>query len=272
LLRRVGLVAAFVALCGLGCATTARGRLMTWTEYRQVRHVAPYVLDIARGSGRLVYVGSRHTNDATALDIALIESLWSQARPELAFNEGGDPPTESTKAEAVRLYGESGFVRFLAARDGVPVASLEPTKQELAKRLVPEFGAELVKLGFLLLQVKHHRNNPTEPFETAVARTFSTLNRTPGLEGQPRDLAELERRFAARFPEAPVLRQLPEAWTDPVQAINEMNAFYRRASEERDRHMIDLLADRVRQGQRVFAVVGASHVVMQEAAVRAALR
>lgn len=257
---------------GVSCSHVRSAPVMSWGEYEKVRHVVPYVLDIpVEGGGRLVYVGSDHTNDPDSLSVRTIESLWSQVRPELAFNEGGNPPTASSREEAIR-YGEAGLVRFLAAQAKVPVASLDPTKSQLAARLNPVFGPELVKLGFVLSQVRHHQNNPTEPFEERMARTFAVLNATPGVEGRPRNLEELTQVFCSRFPETESFHHTPDSWFDPVKKVNVMNELSRRSSEERDRFMIELLVSRARQGKRVFAVVGASHVVMQERALREALR
>ena len=42
------------------------------------------------------------------------------------------------------------------------------------------------------------------------------------------------------------------------------------SGEFRDQHMVKLLIDEVKKGKRVFAVVGGSHVVMQESALKAA--
>src|SRR5688572_15630748 len=158
--RRMLLIAA-VTLVAVACTSSRRPALMTWSRYQKVRHVLPYVLDISSGNGRLVYVGSDHTNDPDSLSIATIRSFWPRVKPDVAFNEGGAPPTAASEEEAIRKNGEAGLVRFLAARDGVPVASLDPTKSQLALRLNPRFGSELVKMGFLLSQLRHHRNNPT---------------------------------------------------------------------------------------------------------------
>ncbi len=270
----IKLIAIFLASAsfGVSCSHAGSTPVMGWAEYGKVRHVIPYVLDIsADGGGRLVYVGSDHTNDPGSLSITTIEALWSQVRPELAFNEGGYPPIASSREEAIR-YGEAGFVRFLAARSNVPAASLDPTKSQLAARLNPIFGSELVKLGFLLSQVRQHRNNPAEPFEERMARTFAILNTTPGLEGAPRNLEELTQVFCSRFPETESFRDAPDSWFDPVQKVNILNDLSRRSNEERNRFMVERLVSLVRQGKRVFAVVGASHVVMQERALRDALQ
>jgi hypothetical protein len=256
---------------GVSCSHTRSTPVMSWAEYEQVRHVVPYVLDIsAKGGGRLIYVGSDHTKDPESLSIRTIESLWAQSRPELAFNEGGYPPVAPSREEAIRS-GEAGLVVFLAAQSNVPSASLDPTRTQLAARLSPIFGAELVKLGFVLSQVRQHRNSSAQAFEERMAHTFAVLNATPGLEGRPGTLEELAEVFCARFPETASFRDAPDSWFDPVQKVNVMNELARRSSEERDRFMVELLVRHVRQGKRVFAVVGASHVVMQERALRDAL-
>ena len=50
--------------------------------------------------------------------------------PTIAFNEGGDPPVFQSREEAVRNAGEPGWLRFLAARDKIPIFSLEPEHSE----------------------------------------------------------------------------------------------------------------------------------------------
>lgn len=256
----------------VSCSHAGSVRVMSWAEYENVRHSVPYVLDLSTSNGgRLVYVGSEHTNDPHSPSIATIEALWSRVRPELAFNEGGDPPIASGREEAIG-YGEAGFVRFLAANAHTPFASLDPTKAQLAARLNPVFGPELVKLAFVLSQVRRLRDASADSFEKHMALTFGILNTTAGLEGRPRNLEELAQVFCLHFPETASFRDVPDSWFDPVQRVNVMNELSRRSNEERDRFAVQLLVNHVRQGRRVFAVVGASHVVMEEQALRRALR
>lgn len=276
----MGRVGTSIAICmaglagsapALGCGPRSAG-VMSWTDYDPGDHVAPYVIEISTDDGRFLYIGSRHTNDPASVDVALIEALWQQLRPTVAFNEGGDPPTESTREEAVRLHGEPGLVRYLAARDGVPVASLDPTTAELVAALQPEFTGQQLKLFFVLQQVMHHRSNPTEPFEARMGRVFAILNRTRGLDVPPRSVDELDEIFRDRFSTPESYRDVPASWFDPTQAGNFLQEIARRASEVRDAYMVDLLVAKVRAGGRVLAVVGASHVVMQEPAIRSRLR
>jgi hypothetical protein len=82
------------------------------------------------GGGSLLYFGERHSNDASDQQFAEVEYLWKQFKPDIAFNEGGNPPVESTRDLAINMNGGPGLVRFLAARDNIPVRSLDPTRSE----------------------------------------------------------------------------------------------------------------------------------------------
>jgi pheromone shutdown protein TraB len=51
-----------------------------------------------------------------------------------------------------------------------------------------------------------------------------------------------------------------------------LNDISRASSDYRDGFMVQLLVQHLSEGQRVFAVVGGSHVVMQERLLRARVR
>ena len=219
-----------------------------------------------------MYYGTAHSSDPSDAQFDEIERLWAEFQPDIAFNEGGDPPTENDSAAAIRKYGEPGLVRYLAARDGVFVRSLEPTREAEAGVLIEGFGAESVKLFYLLRGAAQYGRFETErTLEEEMARWLEYYGRIQGLEGPPRSIEETE-VFLDQFISGN--RGLPAtdpSWFDPVQSHNVLNDISRSLSEYRDRFMVDLLVGEVLKGKKVFAVVGGSHVVMQEPALRSAL-
>lgn len=243
--------------------------MMTWPEYRQVDHAVPYVLDICAGGGRLLYFGANHSFDPTDPQMALIEQMWTDVEPTVVFNEGGNPPTLDDRSEAVRLNGEGGLVRHLAAKHGVKIASIDPPRSKIAEHLKKSYSAEQVKLFFLLGAVKTHRANPTEPFETRMERVFSIFASSKSLQGPPNTLAELDSTYRRYFSGS--LDDLSAEWFDPQKTGTFLNEMSRRANDFRDEHMVQLLLRSLRNGDRVFAVVGASHVVRQEDMIRGAV-
>jgi len=172
-------------------------------------------------------------------------------------------------------HGESGLVRYLAARDHVPVRSIDPTLEAEVLELRKEFPAQKVKLFFVLRQITEYgrvqqaTKNTIEGRMQEILRHFSTV---PGLEVEPTTIAELDASCTRNLPKLGSYREARPDWFDPQKTKTFLNKIGRRSSEIRDRYMINLLVGEVRQGRRVFAVVGGTHVVMQEPAIRSLLR
>jgi hypothetical protein len=198
-----------ILLLWLGTATLwGQCGVMSWDEYRTVRHATPYVLRLER----LVMFGVQHSNDPQHTEMAEIERLWQEFRPEMAFSEGGLRPPAPSRDQAIRRYGEQGLLRWLADRDHVVIQSMEPERAKEQSTLAEQFGDETV------------------------------------------------RRFFAQ-----------RAAIDPVHGTDVMAEIQRRDGDLRNCHMIPLIVEAVRSGKRVFVVVGATHVAMQEKALKSAL-
>ncbi len=263
-------------LCLLACTSVSCARhvrIMTPKEYSAHFYIPPYVLRINRPTASLIYFGASHTNNPDDPQISEIEQSWAQFHPEIAFNEGGNPPTEKLRDESIKKFGEPGLVRFMAARDGVPVASIDPPREEEAVELTKKFKREKVKLFFILRQVSEygHINHPTRSLEDQLRITFANLNAAPGLKTRPSTVSELETLYSIYFPNSGSFKNVPADWFDPTRSDTFLNQIAVQDNLYRDEYMVNLLAGEVLMGKKVFAVVGFTHVVCQESALRARL-
>ena len=176
-------------------------RIMSWQEYSRLHPVWPYVVRINSPRTKLVYYGVSHTYSPDDPQLIEIEKLWAEFHPELAFNEGGNPPIEKSRNEAVKKYGEPGMIRFLANRDQVPVTSIDPSRAEIVAFLRKSFSPEQIKLYFVLQAVAQTvQNHPDEPLEEEVRRVLTIFNDTPGLNVTPASIVELETSYRRTFP------------------------------------------------------------------------
>ena len=252
-----------------------RDAIMSFEEYAKAPFLPmPHILVLTADTGQVFYFGTRHTFDPNDWQIRAIEDYWHQFHATLALNEGGDPPVLDSREEMVQRFGEAGLVRFLAKTSGLPVRSLEPPREQERELLLKDFSVEQVKLFYVLrgvVQFRKSRND--ERIEDFVKSVIDGLSREPGLEGPPKSFSEFERSYARLFGESTDWRAAPDEWFDPAIPTppRYTNRISRQLSEFRDQHMVRLLISEVKRGQRVFAVVGASHVIMQERALREAL-
>jgi len=260
-----------------GCADP-RADMLTFEHYSEMRHPVPYVLEFQSNGGSLLYLGARHSF-AVDEQAALIERLWNEHRPDAAFNEGGNPPVAPSRDEAVQRYGEAGLVRWLAARDGVPVATFEPTPRDEAAHLTSEFTVEQVRVFYALRQLAQearHDADDRRDADDVVRGVFGWLDQQGAAPGEPRTPDAFQSAAARLLPALDDWRHPPMSLFDPVPwnpaDTQWTNLVSRRASEFRDDHIVEVLTRAARDGKRVFAVIGASHVVMQEPVLRSRFR
>lgn len=250
-----------------------RAEILSFEAYQHHPHRVPYVLELQVGYARLLYFGSRHSYDPADPQMAQIEAEWSSFRPTRAFNEGGNPPVASSRDEAIAHDGEAGLLRYLAARDGIEIASLEPSRADEVAHVSGEFSPEQIKLFYVLREIPEMRAKvAVEPLTAYEERSLRFHSRVQALAGSPSTPAELEAACVRLLPPLQRCDLVPQSWFDPAPdepTKAYTNLLSRRISEFRDAHMVSLL-ERALQGQsRVMAVVGSSHVVMQEPALRA---
>lgn len=243
---------------------------MTADEYARLDHPLPYVLRLTSGEGELLYVGTRHTFDPADPQIQTLTRLWKEFRPTIAFHEGASLPVRHTIESAVAELGEPGLVRWLGERDAVPVRSLEPPAGEEIAHLARFYPLDRLKLFYVLRQVpQFERSRSPEPLERRVQDRLWDLTAVPLLAGPPHTLDDLAEMCAREFPELRSWREVPAAWFDPVPSDGVYtHAVSRRLNRFRDLHMMRVLLEAVGRGERVLAVVGGSHVVMQEPALK----
>jgi hypothetical protein len=266
------MVIAGVVVAVLGCASHRGGALMTWKEYETRSVQWPYLLRFDPPRGSLLYYGARHTYAPQDAQVEQIERLWTCFQPTMAYNEGGNPPVEKSRDSAVEKYGEAGLVRFLAARDNVPVASLDPDRAEEVAHLRQSFSDTDVKLFFVLRAVAQFadRRGPSG-VDAELQRVLAILNGSPGLGVSPRSISEVAAAFTEKFPDVEGYGKSPMRWFDPMRSETFLNRVSRTGSEYRDRAIVANLTRSLADRQRVFAVVGGTHVVMQEGALSSLL-
>ena len=236
-----------------------------------------FTLRLDARAGALFYLGARHSDDPTDPQVAEIEAAWAAFGPTVAFYEGPERPISATADETVRQTGESGFVRWLASRDGVPTEGLEPAPGPEFEAVAEAVGTEPAALFFVLREAARlrDRKGATGP---ALDEAVAALLRRAAPLGLPlTDLDALQGSYARHFsgsPRAPEdWRDVPGAWFDPgaddaVTGGRFMATANRASSTFRNRHMARILADAIVRGERVFAVVGRDHVPAQAPAIR----
>jgi hypothetical protein len=243
--------------------------ILTYKQYAKIKHDVPYVLEFKVGKGALLLYGGRHVFDPKDSQIADIQAEWERFKPDVAYNEGGNPPTTGSVKTAVERFGEAGLVRFLAGRDEVPVATFEPKEEDEIRALRKKYSAEQVKVWYALRSFLTFRASKQEKTaDEFMAEVLSNPGwKATGLADTVKNVAELQTACEKLFKGLKDWRKVSEDWFDPTQEGQFTNDLQNDSGMFRDRHIFKVLTKRAKRGDRVFAVIGVSHVPVLEAAL-----
>jgi hypothetical protein len=242
--------------------------LRTWPEhdaiYRQT--VFPYVFATKRGAGELLYIGVKHASDASDPQLAEIERHWSEFRPTIAFCEGRARMNRFSRRPTSGSLNESTLVRILAYRGSVPLYTLEPPYEAEVAGLLRNYEPKLVAT-YLTLRVYTAEAKGYNGDRDALA--LSLMHKridVAGLHGTFSTVSDFDAYWHERFATESDWRTLAD--TERVPLLVEVGHISR---EIRGEHAVRTLTELVRHGERVLAVMGASHVIRQEPALLQAL-
>ncbi len=236
----------------------------TWEEHGALYPPGDdsYILQIDEVGSQLLYFGSKHSRDRNHPQRERIETLWKRFQPTIAFQEGRSrgylvgPLYE-------RLLGlpEPAIVHQLARRDNVPLYSLEPPYEQEIKELLKKWSSERVALYFTMRVYWSEAQGRAD--DGLATDLLAKRTDTPSLRDALQSVADIDRLWKRDFPEMPSWRKLK---TEPQDtSLNEISDASRLI---RGRHMVRVLVDLARRGERVFAVVGCSHVIRHEPTIR----
>lgn len=228
-----------------------------------------------RAGGALHAFGVRHSDDPADPQFAAIEEAYRSFRPTVVFYEGPARPTPEMADETIRTYGESGYARWLAARDGVPVARLEPNPADEFHAVAEALGPEQAALFFVLREAARLRDRKGLEGDSLRGAVLDLLGRAAPLGLPITTLDELGAAYGRHFGTPADWADVPGAWFDPRADDTEtggvfMAAANRASSEARNRHMARVVGEAMVAGGRAFVVVGGHHVPKLAPALRCA--
>lgn len=255
------------------CSSPKLSPLMTWEEYSKLQLKGPYIIELNRGGGALLYYGVTHTLAPDDVQLDDIERRWGAFKPTLAYTEGGDWPVEKKRDEAIRRGGEQGLLRYLAERDGVRAKNIDPPSDAQLRYLLKYFPGAQVKVYYVLLHTVLMRTREQGPPNIhLVNKILRDLSQGSwGYDGPPRKLKQFEEYVHKYLPEVEDWRTITPALFLTTDTDNFVAAVHRTLNRYRDEVMMGKIVKAVKKRKRVFALVGRSHVVMQESALRAEL-
>jgi hypothetical protein len=246
----------------------AADRILTFEQYARIRHSAPYVVDVERGTSRLILFGCLHGADPANPMFDQIEDAFTRLAPRFAMHEGTPPAVEPLREIAIRRHCEAGLVRHLAARSGIETASMDIPLPEEAKLLRGKLSQGDALVFLVVRQLaSYNRKTLRMDFDAYFAEFFELI--APPLGLATIEWPSIEKEHLRLLGRPLSARTVTGAETDPTRLDLPTQRIARWSNRLRDEHILRRLLAALNEHERVFATVGVTHAVMLEPAIRA---
>ena len=248
---------------------TAHPSFRTWDEHAEIyaRGVFPYTLKIEdpASGGALLYMGVQHSTDPENPQFVQLRREWAGFAPTVALNEGRSRYFRWTSG-LIGGISDPKLAYILARRSDIPIYSIEPSYKDEVALLLEKWPAEVVACFFSTRVICAESGGDPARAEAKAAGLLAKRTDVDGLRGALTGVAELDRVWRELVPDGPDWRTLSN-----IDSVSAMRRVGDDSREVRGRHMVRAIAGLVSQGERVVAVVGASHVIRHEPTLRSLL-
>jgi hypothetical protein len=242
--------------------------IMDMVEYEEIIavHRRPYCYSIKSKSGGRVYVlGIEHTKDAVNSQFDTINRIWNEADPTTALVEGRMGFLFTWFQNLITEYGESGLTAELAKEKGIKLFTWEPTRDDEVKSLIKKYSAEQLAMFYSFRPYFSNMrfgkpHNPEEQLQSYLESRTDTEH----LRGVVKSWQELNSLWNKDFPNIN-WRDFSDEYGWPEGYLssiaNESNLY-------RDYHLVQIINELVKKGERVFVTMGSSHAPRIESTLR----
>ncbi len=256
----------------MGCSP----KLMRYEKFSKAQYRLPKIIKL-NGEGKgLVYIGTYHTNNPVDSMFTIIEKEFLSLNPDFVLHEGGNNwPIYADADSTKRISGEPGYTIWLAKKNNIRYASLEPKEQAEYEHLSSLYDYRKVLLMYICRQVdqqqRFHASNPMtiEEFERNM-NYFLEMMKGNGIK-----IPENESTFnfwkgyyESFFGEPLVFGKFDPSVYYPNQFKTELNDINRSSDVFRNQTMVENIMNALDNNNRVLVVVGGGHLIVQEKKVR----
>lgn len=252
--------------------------LLSWDEYNKKEFSVPHFFDIQKDNQLLIYCGVRHTYKQDDAQFEELHKKWDlflkNSNPnKIAIGEGGVRKPSNNLEEAIRHYGEQGWLRFVADASGMEVISPDITDIRLWNALLDKYSKEeLFYYDIMQIAYQWNKTNKEIPFDKYIKQfTADFIKNWTNFDTSWENILKIHRElFQTEFD--PNNYKFFHDTINPAEKTTKFNQLSRDADVIRDSSVVSEIKRLWDEGKSVFVVFGSGHAIIQEPALKTLLK
>ena len=245
-------------------------QILSYKELGKKDYDIPYILEFKRDNKYLVVYGCRHSFDPGDSLFFDIEKRFKDLEPDLALNEGGEWRIFDSQEETIRKSGEQGFLRYVSKKYAVPVMSLEPPPEKEYEYIFKKYSKKDVLLMYFCRQISQlQRAQGIKSFEEYMSGFLKYLKESGmPVSDEETELENLIKIYEEFFNEEFNWEGFEPKNVWPNYNRTLLNEISREVSLFRDKYIVNFIKEQLSKNDRIFVLIGVSHVIQQEPVLR----
>lgn len=233
------------------------------------------VLEIKKNDKLLLFYGSRHSNDIKDPMFEEIKKYFIETQPQIVLVEGdANANTYLTLREAIE-NGESAFVTYLAQNSEIQVESIEPSIETQISHLVKNYSEEDILSMYLLRQIvqyqRESKNGEIDFKKRIISQANDLIDKGLSFDKSVITFENILDIINKNLKTKLNLNNWKEINVYDVVYKNEgsiIRKIYKEVLKMRDDYSCNLIEKKLHQYDRVFVIMGSTHVKNQEKRLR----
>jgi len=224
------------------------------------------IIDLKSDNHRLLFYGSKHSNDKTNPMFKEIEKYFYNIKPQVVLVEGDFNQNDYTNSDESILHGESAFVTYLAKKNDIHVESVEPSMKKQFDFLLKKYDKNKVLLMYILRQIYQYQNQQKNN-QMNFQQTIGDYVNSMVAQGFPLNSDEAKLDNILNLLKSYLNQNINNNnWTsiDVYSIYNnngtELNMIYNDVLNMRNEFLLSKIQENLKNNNRVFIIMGGNHV------------
>ena len=235
--------------------------LMKISEYKKIeyKHKIPYIINLSKGKKKFLFLGSKHTFNPDNPQFQIFKSHFDAFNPEIILIEGSKCKYNfANKVEAIKKNAEMGYLGYLAIKQNILLEPLDSLFEYEIEKIIKKYPLKLVFAFYLLRSIPYGRD--------VVKLDINDFKKMDSFKHFDCTITNLNRIHKEIFNKSYDINnsKFYMSATSPTESISILNKIAVQVNIIRDKYMINLIKQKLKEFNKVLAIVGASHAVMQE--------
>lgn len=216
----------------------------------------------------LYFFGAVHTNKYTDIQFKNLKQFWDEflsvaKNEKTIFIEGVLHEIPQGYEEAIKIYGESGAIGWLARDVSIEIIRPEPSEDIQRESLCNSFDPQVVAYSIIIQNLGGwFRRESRTTFEEALDYVLKRETKFSDIYGFITDKSWFSSQHKKLFPNQKLEdSKFLDSISDPRKNDTNVNEIVSYRSKLRDKHMLSMVSEVFKSGKSIFIVYGKGHLV-----------